>query len=235
MLKDLSRVDLFDNPCNARVAVLRQRADIESLVRILSQLAQQHSVSVEAMVVCFTIMHVIHRRAPMCTAAVVIVRQGFQFSQDDVEEIAHVLCVRFMPSQLRWDIARQTQDATRNLCLLASNIAQVWDHASEVAKLPLWTVASINSLLDEKMPVLGLSAPYARAHHCRTLAALAPEVRGGGKVARMGREDWDSLVKVLSGTAAGLVRLQLQSLSRQRQQQGSVVPLGRGKALRTRW
>ena len=140
------------------------------------------------MVVCFTIMHIIHRRAPICTAAVVMARQGFTFSRADVEDIAAVLQFRFSAEELRWDIKRQVWDTVGTLCRVAAGIDQLWSHAREVVKLEEWTVTGIHNTLAENMPALSVSSPYLRFHHCRALAVLAPKIRGRGAVARMGKQ-----------------------------------------------
>ena len=99
----------------------------------------------------------------------------------------------------------------RALRQLASGMDKMWAHAKEVADLMRWTVAGINNVLPRRLPALGDSAPCinVRMYYCRTLSALAAEVRGHGVVAPMCTADWDLLVNVLPGTNAAAKALGL--------------------------
>ena len=184
LLKDMSVVDLFSRPCKPRFASLRARADIESLVTIITHCRSRFTAfGTETWVVCFAILHLIHRRSPMCTAVAVMMRHDFSFTQGAVEEIADALACRFASDQLRWDFKTQCQSVIASLRRLASAVDKLWTHAADLAALPEWTIENINSSLDRTIPTMSdLDAASTRFHYCRTLAAFAPEVRGSGKV-----------------------------------------------------
>ena len=84
---------------------------------------------------------------------------------------------------------------------------KMWAHAKDVADLMQWTVAGINKVLPRRLPAFGDSAPTRL--YCRTLSALAAEVRGDGVVAPMCTADWDLLVNASPGTTAAAKSLGL--------------------------
>ena len=84
-------------------------------------------------------------------------------------------------------------DVTARLRQLASGMDEMWAHAKDVADLMQWTVAGINKVLPRRLPAFGDSAPTRL--YCRTLSALAAEVRGDGVVAPMCTADWDHGMK----------------------------------------
>ena len=88
------------------------------------------------------------------------------------------------------------------LLRVAKGIDKLWSHARDVSRLEAWTFSGIHLALAEDMPALSVTAPYTRFHHCRTLAFLAPEIRGSGEVAPMTAEDWTLAVTSLPGTGA---------------------------------
>ena len=212
LVADLNPKDMFGKVCKSCFARFRARADIETLAIVVPALRARmpdHVLDprsvIATSVVCFAVLHLIHRRWPICTASNLMVRQGFKFTAENVKEIADVLSARFTREDLEWE--GHLYDVTARLRQLASGMDEMWAHAKDVADLMQWTVAGINKVLPRRLPAFGDSAPTRL--YCRTLSALAAEVRGDGVVAPMCTADWDLLVNASPGTTAAAKSLGL--------------------------
>ena len=201
VVRDHCRVCLFEGVVKPKCTRLRARADLISLTRFVRFL---FGVGVGRYDVLFwlCLVHMIHRREPVATAAWHIADMGGECTLANAKNLLERLSDVFKESEFGWDTARPLVGGLVPLKrLVHRHWGVVRSHVVSMSTMAPdgWRIDALDKTLASAIDTLGRCARYQRGHHLRTIAVLAGEFGDVG-VPEVLERDWETLVGLLGGS-----------------------------------